>query len=169
MESSIQEITSDDQIEVSVTIVKEAFGTVAKEFNLTKDNCPTHPSFVTFEQLKGLQAKGQCFFGLFDYGQQVGFVAIERADEATCYLEKLAVIPQVRHRGFGRRLVSFALDRAAKQGATIVSIGTIHEHTVLKEWYKRFGFVETGTKRFAHLPFTVCFMDFTLEKRPLLR
>ena len=30
---------------------------------------------------------------------------------------------------------------------------------LLKNWYMSYGFRETGTKAFPHLPFTVCFME----------
>jgi len=41
----------------------------------------------------------------------------------------------------------------------------INESTILKNWYKKLGFRETGTKNFEHLPFTVCFMDMNLSPR----
>jgi ribosomal protein S18 acetylase RimI-like enzyme len=159
MEDIIREIFDEDQIRVSAAVVRESFKTVAREFNLTKENCPTHPSLVTFDQLMGLHRKGLRFFGLFVDMAQFGFVAVERGDDTVYYMEKLAVLPQARHQGYGEQLVRFTVDYAAKQGAGKLSIGTIHEHTVLKEWYKSLGFVETGTKKFDHLPFTVCFME----------
>ena len=43
-------------------------------------------------------------------------------------------------------------------GVTRVEIGIISEDTQLKDWYRQFGFVQTGTKAFDHLPFVVAFM-----------
>jgi diamine N-acetyltransferase len=162
MEAIIQEIIDEDQIRVSAAVVRESFKTVAREFYLTKENCPTHPSLVTFDQLMELYRKGLRFFGLFVDVAQFGFVAVERGDGAVYYMEKLAVLPQVRHKGYGEKLVRFAVDYAAEKGAGKLSIGTIHEHIMLKDWYKSLGFIETGTKKFDHLPFTVCFMEKTI-------
>jgi len=39
----------------------------------------------------------------------------------------------------------------------------IDGHTVLKEWYKSLGFVQTATKKFERLPFLVCFMEYDLS------
>jgi hypothetical protein len=61
--------------------------------------------------------------------------------------------------------VEFVVSYVEKQGGQKVSLGMIDESAVLKEWYKTLGFVETGTKNFEHLPFTVCFMDLNLSPR----
>ena len=158
----IGEITDSGEVETSVEVIRQSFGTVAHQFGLTKENCPTHPSFVTLEQLKTLHAKGQRFFGLFQDGVQVGFVAAEKITEGEYALEKLAVLPSARHNGYGARLVRFVTDLAARQGARRLSLGMIDRHTVLKDWYKGLGFLETRTQEFSHLPFTVCFMEIEL-------
>ena len=51
------------------------------------------------------------------------------------------------------------IDTVKKNGGEVIQIGIIEENTRLKRWYERFGFVATGTKRFAYLPFTVGFME----------
>ncbi len=165
----IREIRDENQIKKSVAVIRESFETVAWEFNLTQENCPTHPSFVTYDRMMELYRKGLHFFALFADDKQTGFVAIERADETLYYMEKLAVVPPERHQGYGTQLVRFVCDYVAGQGARKLSIGTINEHTVLKDWYKRLGFVETGINKFYHLPFTVCFMEKELVADKLSR
>jgi diamine N-acetyltransferase len=159
---TFREVTSSDGIISSTGIIRDSFGTVAIQFGLTQQNCPTHPSFITVDQLIGLRKRGLTFFGLFAGEKQVGFVAIEKAGGGLYYLEKLAVVPYCRHNGFGRRLVKQALEYIRTNGGQKVSIGIINEHAVLKNWYRESGFKETGTKKFAHLPFTVCFLEFDL-------
>jgi ribosomal protein S18 acetylase RimI-like enzyme len=88
-----------------------------------------------------------------------GFVALEKASEDNYYLEKLSVLPQYRHHGYGERLLSFAFETVKTLGGKKVSIGIINDNTVLKNWYIRNGFVETGRRVFEHLPFEVCFME----------
>jgi len=163
MDIDIREVTDSAEPGQSVEVIRQSFGTVARQFGLTIQNCPTHPSFMTLEQLKALHTKGQRFFGLFRDDVQVGFVAVEKLDDANYTMEKLAVVPSARHQGTGARLVRFALDLAAGQGAGKLSIGVIDDHTVLKDWYKTFGFVAAGTQKFSHLPFTVCFMEIDLR------
>ncbi len=158
----IREINQDESLDISVEVIAGSFRTVAEELNLTRDNASTHPSFITIELLKNLREKGLKFYGYFLDGKQVGFVAIEKADESLYYMEKLAVLPEYRHNGYGRELVQYVLGIVADSGGKKLSIGIIYEQTVLRNWYKEIGFRETGTKKFEHLPFTVGFMEIDL-------
>jgi len=154
----IKEILNESELEQSVRVIRESFITVVQEFNLTQESAPSHPFFSTSEQLIELHKKA-VLFGLYVNEIQTGFVAVEKAEGGTFFLGRLAVIPQFRHHGYGAMLVRFVLDYVKKQGGAKVGLGMIDGHTVLKEWYKSLGFVQTGTKQFEHLPFLVCFME----------
>ena len=160
----IKEITGDKQLESSLNVIREAFSTVAKEFNLTRENAGTHPFFSTRKQLIELHKKA-AFFGLYVNGKQEGFVAVEKAEGGTYFMGRLAVIPRLRHQGYGRKLVEFTLNFAKQNGGAKVALGMIDEQRILKDWYKTLGFAQTGTRRFEHLPFTVCFMEYDLSAR----
>ena len=157
MEVIIKEITEKD-IATSGDIVRRAFKTVADEFGLTKENASTNGAFLQDEKLLGEYQKGIKMFGLFESDIQVGFMALEAKDGETFYLEKLAVLPRHRHKGYGKALVDHAAQFVKAANSGVISIGIILENRQLCEWYRELGFVETGTKKFAHLPFTVCFM-----------
>jgi ribosomal protein S18 acetylase RimI-like enzyme len=144
-----------------VEVISNSFETVALEFGLNELNCSTHPSLMTFDKLLELKQKAR-LFGLFLANVQVGFVAIEKADDTLYYMDKLAVLPEYRHKGCGRKLVGFVLSYVKKHKGEKVSLGMIDESAVLKNWYKQPGFKEVGTKNFEHLPFTVCFMEKSL-------
>ncbi len=158
-QATIGEVDDEGALDSSVRVIRDSFGTVAEELGLTTENCPTHPSFITIQQLGALKAKGLGLFGLFLGASQIGFVAVERANASLYYMEKLAVLPEHRHSGHGRRLVAFVLDHVRQAGGRKLSISTIDEHRVLKDWYMMLGFTETSTSTFPHLPFTVCFME----------
>jgi len=158
----IKEISSRHSLENSVRVIRYSFRAVAIEFGLNKSNCPTHPSLITLDKLLELMNKAE-LFGLFLNDRQVGFVAVEKADGGVYYLDKLAVLPEYRHQGYGQKLVEFVAGYVSEHGGQKVSLGMINESAVLKDWYKELGFVETGTKTFEHLPFTVCFMDRSLS------
>ena len=159
--AEIKEINSRRDLDNSVEVIRESFETVALEFGLNQDNCPTHPSLITLDKLLELKGKAK-LFELFLKDRQVGFVAVEKADGRVYYLDKLAVLPGYRHKGCGRKLVEFVVTYIKEQGGQKVSLGMINESTILKNWYKNLGFIEAGTKNFEHLPFTVCFMDRSL-------
>ena len=155
---SIRQANPEDKT-VLADIIRRAYRTVADDFNLTTDNCPKHPSNCTADWIiRGLD-RGVVYFLLMQDQTPVGCAALEKADTDTCYLERLAVLPHARHKGFGKKLVNHIIGRAKIYKAKTVGIGIIEEQTVLKQWYKDLGFKAVGTKKFDHLPFTVGFMQ----------
>ncbi len=159
----IREIVSKKELKESVNVLRKSFLTVAHEFNLTKETVPSNPAFITLNRLEEMQNKGIKLFGLYsdkEHGKKlIGFIAIEKADDFLYYLEKLAVLPEYRHRGYGKKLLDFASDYVNKKMGKKISIGIINENLILKNWYKKHNFIETGIKLFDHLPFTVCYLE----------
>jgi GNAT superfamily N-acetyltransferase len=159
-------------------IIRDSFRDVAERFGLTPENCPAHPSNCTEEWVTQALAKGVSYYLLTDDGRPVGCVALEcvalecaaperaapecaapeRASGELGYLERLSVLPAHRRRGFGRALVEHVRAEAKRRGLRRLQVGIIADHARLREWYERLGFLPTGTKRFAHLPFEVLFM-----------
>lgn len=150
------------EFEAGAAVIRDAFITVAHDFNLTKETSPTNPAFIEAESLRAMHEKGVELYIAFEDGKPVGFAALEKADSRTGYLEKLAVLPDCRHKGYGKKLVDFIFHRAKELGLEQISIGIVNENTVLKNWYISLGFKETGLKTFPHLPFQVCFMAITI-------
>lgn len=159
----IKEATLNDR-EVLVKLIRDSFCDVARRFSLTKDNCPKHLSNCTSSWIESDISHGVQYYILYMDKNLIGCVAIEKPNADVCYLERLSVLPEMRGKHFGIRLVQHALECAALKGARKVSIGIIDEQTELKEWYRQLGFVEMRTKSFQHLPFTVCLMEYELEK-----
>jgi len=146
-------------IGILTEIIRSSFRDVADRFGLSQENCPKHPSHCTADWIQEDMDRGVTYFILEDNGFASGCVALELAGPKLCYLERLAVRPPRRRRGFGRALVEYVLAEAKRSGAHRVSIGVIAEQTELKSWYQKIGFIEAETKEFAHLPFRVTFMS----------
>ncbi len=138
--------------------IRRSFRDVAERFSLTQENCPRHPSNCSEEWIQQEIDRGVTYFIIENDNFVAGCVALEQANSEVCYLERLGVLPDQRHHGFGKALVFHVLSNAKLLGAHRVNIGIIAEHTELKDWYKRLGFVEVETKEFPHLPFRVNFM-----------
>ncbi len=151
------------QLAACLDVIRTSFQTVADEFGLTPENCPTNGAFMPLGRLQSDFNRGGLMFALKEDGQIVGFMQLWRKDADTFELEKLAVLPPYRHNGHGKALISFAKARAIELGADKITIGIIEENTRLKKWYKAHGFVGTGTRDFPHLPFTVGFMECALR------
>jgi N-acetylglutamate synthase-like GNAT family acetyltransferase len=109
--------------------------------------------------------RGVRYFIIENENIVAGCVALECASFDECYLERLAVLPDQRRRGFGKKLVTHVFSKAKLRGVQRVKIGIIAEHSELKTWYKKIGFVEQESKEFSHLPFRVTFMSYELDKQ----
>jgi ribosomal protein S18 acetylase RimI-like enzyme len=155
--ADIRALTPDD-FPSAHAVITAAFATVAKDFGLTRENAASNAAFLTLETMLSWDLGKLTCFGLFDHGRMAGFVAVESAGDGKFYLEKLAVVPDFRHSGFGRFLLEHACGVISAKGGTSAGIGIINENVRLKDWYSGLGFVETGLRRFDDLPFTVCFM-----------
>ena len=83
----VKEITGDGGLKESVEVIRNSFRTVADEFGLTEENCPTNPAFISFTKLRELRDKRVRMFGLFCGNRQIGFVAIEKSNDYIYYME----------------------------------------------------------------------------------
>lgn len=150
------------QLSQCLEVIHRGFMTVAEEFGLTPENCPTNGAFMPYSRLENDYNQGDLMFGCFEEGELVGFMQLSQKDAGRFELEKLSVLPEFRHRGYGEALAETAKSEAARRGGERLTIGIIEKNTRLKLWYEKLGFVSTGTREFAHLPFTVGFMELRL-------
>lgn len=157
-------ICTEEDTKALVETIRKSFQDIAERFGLTQENAPRHPSNCTVDWIRNDMEFGVTYFAIEDKDHIVGCVALERANTEVCYLERLAVIPGCRRRGFGKALVDHVLSEAKHLGVNCVSIGIIAEHTELKDWYKRLGFVEGESKEFPDLPFGVTVMSYDTKK-----
>ena len=152
-----------EELGEAARVVRGAFATVAAEFNLTRENCPTNGAFLPDGRLEAQFDAGVRMAGAFAGGAMIGFAAVDLSDAVKPELEKLAVLLRQRHKGARRLLVDWAAEEARSAGAKTLRIGIIVENARLRAWYERLGFVHTGTRVFPHLPFTVGFMEMPLS------
>ncbi len=150
-------------IELLSEMIRSSFRDVADRFGLTQENCAKHPSNCTVDWIQRDMDRGVTYFILEDQGIPAGCVALERVSSSLFYLERLAIVPNLRRNGFGRALIEGVLAEAKRLGACRMNIGIIAEQIELKSWYQQIGFNETETKEFIHLPFRVTFMSYDIK------
>ena len=144
-------------------LIRLAFSDVAREFQLTPENCHSHPSFLTdSDLLASLRRPGVICFAAYANNAPVGFVAIWPKGPDAYELTRLCALPAHRHMGLGEQLMQAAIQAAKERGARRIEIGIIDASERLKRWYEKFGFRETGKHSYAHLPFVVCEMQHNL-------
>ena len=159
LENSLIVRATGKDIDLLSRLIRDSFADVADRFELTPENCPKHPSNYTCEWVERDLQRGVRYFIRIADGIAVGCVGVEKASQVTCYLERLAVLPQHRRKGYGSHLARYAINQARDAGASTVSIGIIAADAALKDFYKALGFETGETKTFPHLPFEVAFMD----------
>lgn len=149
----------NDEAELLASIIRQSFRDVADRLGLTPANAPTHPSNCTAEWIRTDLVKGVAYFLLEIHHVPCGCAALEMGAEPDVgYLERLAVLPAFRTKGYGKAMVQHVLHKAREHGCSLVSIGIIAEDFRLKSWYAQQGFIEQNTLRLRHLPFEVLFM-----------
>ena len=144
-----------------VKVLNLSHETVAKEFGFTKESNPSNNAFIDETTLRMQLNKGIDLYVMSIDKRQIGCIAMEKSlkETDTYYIEKVSVIPEFRHHGYGEKLMDFAISKIKDLGGKTVSIALIDSNERLKKWYKLQGFNETGFKDFEHLPFRVCFMS----------
>lgn len=163
----IRQVDEQSDFRALARLLNEAFGTVAEEFGLTRENSPSNNAFISGEQLKSQLTANREFYVYLEKDQPAGFIAIEKSmsKPGTFYLEKLAVAPEYRHSGVGRRLMDFGFERVKELGGARISIGLIDSNRRLKSWYARQGYTVCEIKQMGHLPFKVCMMQKEIENK----
>lgn len=76
-------------------------------------------------------------------GQLVGYIVLIPEDDKTLLLDNIGVSPRFQKKGYGRKLMFFAEDRAKEQGFSSIILYT---NIVMREnlvWYPALGYAET--------------------------
>ena len=155
-------LVQDSDFGRCLSVIRESFSSVAKEFNITEENCPTHTSFITMRNLEYHNSNGFLMYGYLCNDGIIGYVSLENKGNGVFELRNLAVLPEHRHKGLGKQLLDFCETKVKELDGCKITIGIIEENTVLKNWYVANGYLHVGTKTFPHLPFTVGYMEFTV-------
>ena len=111
MSSKIRICTKKDT-QVLAETIRTSFQDVAERFGLTQENAPSHPSNCAVDWIRKDVQRGVTYFAIENRNRVVGCVALERANTEVCYMERLAVLPDQRRRGFGKALVDHVLSEA---------------------------------------------------------
>lgn len=149
-----------EQLPECLEVIHKSFETVAKEFELTKANCPKHTSFIPLYFLESQMEWGWYMFCLFEDEKIIGYMSISKGDNDIYELHNLAILPEYRHQGYGSKMIEYAKEVVTTLDGSKIKIGIIDESVVLKNWYISHGFNYIGNKKFAHLPFTSGYLEW---------
>ena len=158
----IIQVKNKEQLNICLEIIRSSFLTVAEEFGLTENNCPSHTAFMTIDKLQKQFDDCRPMFLFYQDDVPVGYFSLAKCGDEEWELNNLAVLPEYRRLGIGKSLVNYAVTTVKNYGSNKISIGIIEENTLLKNWYLKLGFNHISTHKFEHLPFTVGFMKMEI-------
>ena len=160
---SIREV-QDNDIDVCAEVIRRSFATVACEIGITRENYPNDDGmFMKNELLAEEKQAGSLMFALCCKNEIVGFITLYSETDGIWGLGHLSVLPEYRHLGFGKALLDFVKEKIKLSNGCKIKITIINENKVLKSWYERYGFKHTGVESFPDLPFTVGYMELSLD------
>ena len=110
--------------------------------------------------------KGGRVILVYEGEQAVGCVALLHVGEGTYELSKMAVLPALRGRGIGRRLLAFTIEQAREMGAKQLSLGSSTKLPNAVHLYESLGFVHVPPERLPWMKYarSDVFMELALSK-----
>ncbi len=120
---------------------------------------------ITPEILRSMLDKGN-FLLAEDAAGLVGCVYVE-SQRTRAYFGLLAVDPARQHRGLGRRLVDESENHARAAGCHTMDLRIVNVREELPPFYRRLGYVETGTAPFPAEIKSKLPCHFVLMSKPL--
>ena len=151
----IREAARED-IPACVGLIKKSFKTVADEYGFTEENAPRFTAFATTEErlFWQMDSEHRPMFVYEEDGILCGYYSLLLQENGECELNNLAVLPEYRHRGIGRKLLEHSYLTAQYNGCKIMNIGIVEENKKLRKWYEDNGAIHVGTRKFEFFPFT---------------
>ena len=93
-------------------------------------------------EFDGLDASATHFLAYIE-GKAVATARIREIDRNTAKIERLAVLPEYRHKGIGKQLMQSALSTISQQNK---SIAIVHAQAYIASLYQQLGFDLVGDK-----------------------
>jgi len=129
----IKQVQAPD-LEHCLSVIRKSFATVAKEFNITEENCPNHTSFIKMQRLEYHMENGHFMYGYFSNECMIGYVSLENKGNGVFELNNLAILPEYRHKGFGKQLLDFCKAKVKElNGYNIIILFTGETQSSLSE------------------------------------
>ena len=154
-----------EEIPQCVELIKKSFQTVADEFCITPENAPRYVAFATTNErlLWQIDEEHRPMFVFEENGVLCGYYSLLLQANGECELNNLAVLPEYRHKGIGKKLLEHSFETARTLGCAVMNIGIIEENSVLRKWYEDNGAVHIGIKKFDFFPFTCGYLKKTID------
>ena len=140
-------------------IINDSFITVAYEYGYTKENAPTFSAFINNSKIEEQIKDGLKIYVYKFENKNIGCVGFSFCENRKYLIERLAVLPEYRHKNIGRKLMEFIENKIKEIGGKISEVHIVNNNIKLKKWYKTLGYKEERIVEYKHLPFKVGILD----------
>lgn len=125
-------VSQDHQILTEITKASKAFwGYSDKQIEAWSDDLTITPEYIQTHEAYKLVADGQT----------MGYYSLARIDAATVKLDNMFVLPGRTRKGYGKKLLEDALERARQRNYSWIILDSDPN---AENFYKRFGFETAG-------------------------
>ena len=160
----MENIVGLNDSKVIAYILNMAFLSFANEFYFTKENAPNHLAYIGSEGVEVWLNIGLKMYGYKIDDKIIGCAGYSYKNDQTYLIERVATLPEYRNLGVGKKLMRFIENRVKNIGGEIVEIHVTDKNTVLREWYRKQGYVEIRNEKVTIpgieiVPFQACVMN----------
>lgn len=103
----ISQVENEEQLNICFDIIRSSFITVAEEFGITPNNCPSHTAFMTIDKLEKQFNDGRPMYLFYQDELPVGYFSLAKCSDNEWELNNLAVLPEYRHWSIGKSMVDY--------------------------------------------------------------
>lgn len=137
---------------------------MADEFGFTEENAPGFTAFATTDEklFRQMDSERRPMYVFVENGVLCGYYSLLIQENDECELNNIAVLPEYRHKGIGKKLLEHSCLIARDNGCRMMNIGIVEENKRLRKWYEENGAIHVGTRKYDFFPFTCGYM-----KKPL--
>jgi ribosomal protein S18 acetylase RimI-like enzyme len=157
-------ITELSDAKIITDILNKSFLTVASQFNFTKDNAPRFPAFINSTVIEKQLMAGLKIYGYSINDQIVACIGYSYCKERVYSIERLAVLPEYRHLGIGKKLMEYTESKIKAEDGSVAEIHVVDLNDTLVEWYKKLAYKQIRIDVLTNMPFNSCVMIKNLIK-----
>lgn len=133
----IREIKESDFVNCA-EVISSAYNVDAEDYGFSRDS-NLSPIVSRLEECSAQEAR---LFGAYLEEIQVGFFLLNVMDEEIYEVGKLCIHPQYQCKGYGQKLLKYALEEITRLNGVGAVCAIIDENTRLKSWLEHNGFRE---------------------------
>ena len=159
MDNPAENIIEINDIDLITELVNRSFITVADEYGYTMENASTFPAFIGSNVIANDIKNGLIIFGYKKDGEVIGCCGHSKHSDIIYKIKRLAVLPEYRHYGIGKRLMAHNELIIKENGGSIAEVHLVNNNEKLKRWYTENNYREIAIEEVKGLPFKVCIMQ----------